>query len=47
MFVVFEIYGMKDLMFWPLKSRYYVTYDHDSGVIRLRMSRASYNYFKL
>ena len=42
MFVVFEIYEVKDFLFWPLKISYYVMYDLDFDMMRLRLSRAKF-----
>ena len=41
MFVVFEIYELKNLLFWPLKIPYYVTHDLNFDMMRLRWSRAT------
>ena len=35
---VFEIYEIKDLLFWPPKIPYYVLYDLNYGMIRLRLT---------
>ena len=42
MFVVFEIYEVKDSPVWAPKIPYYVTYDIDFDMIRLRLSRATF-----
>ena len=41
MFVVFEIYEVKDRPVLAPKIPYYVTYDLDFDMIRLRLSRAT------
>ena len=40
MFVVFEIYEVKDRPFLAPKMLYYVTYDLDFDMMRSRLSRA-------
>ena len=39
MFVVFEIYVVKDLLFWSLKIPNYVTYDLDFDMMRLSRAK--------
>ena len=41
MFVVFEIYEVKDRSVLAPKIPYYVTYDLDFNMLRLRLSRAT------
>ena len=38
MFVVFEIYEVKDLPFWPPKIPFKVTYDLNYDIMGLRMT---------
>ena len=45
-FVVFEINEVKYLLFWPLKTPYYVTYDLEIEIVKSNSS-ASYIVYKL
>ena len=42
MFVVFEIYEVKDSPVWAPKIPYYATYDLDFDMMRSRLSRATF-----